>query len=71
MTDGGSYRLPPRPDGADTVERWRLHVLLEAGYPTEIAEALAAKDWRQVDLHEAVKLVERGCAPDMAAEILL
>jgi hypothetical protein len=50
------------------VESWRLHILLEGGYPVHLAERLAASD---VDLHEAVALLTRGCAPDVAAEILL
>ena len=31
------------------VESWRLHVLLEAGYPVHLAERLAGSE---VDLHE-------------------
>jgi len=50
------------------VESWRLHVLIEAGYPLPLAERLAASG---VDLHEAVGLVDRGCNPVIAAEILL
>jgi hypothetical protein len=50
------------------VESWRLHVLLEAGYPLPLAERIAVSD---VDLHRAVDLLEIGCSPDMAAEILL
>ncbi len=50
------------------VEGWRLHVLVEAGYPTELAQDLAASE---VDLHEAVGLVEDGCSPDVATRILL
>ncbi|MCS7007744.1 MAG: hypothetical protein RMM28_09685 [Thermoleophilia bacterium] len=50
------------------VESWRLHVLLEAGYPVPLAERLAGSD---VDLHVAVELLERGCDPAVAAEILL
>jgi hypothetical protein len=50
------------------VESWRLHVLIEAGYPLHLAERLAASE---ADLHHAVKLVLQGCAPDTAAEILL
>jgi hypothetical protein len=50
------------------VESWRLHVLLEAGYPVPLAERLAGSE---VDLHAAVALVERGCDPTTAAEILL
>jgi hypothetical protein len=50
------------------VESWRLHVLIEAGYPLPLAERLAASE---ADLHEAVGLVSRGCDPTTAAEILL
>jgi hypothetical protein len=50
------------------VESWRLHILLEAGYPVHLAERLAASE---VDLHNAVELLKRGCDPTTAAEILL
>lgn len=50
------------------VESWRLHVLLEAGYPVHLAERIAASE---VDLHDAVELLSRGCEPKTAAEILL
>jgi hypothetical protein len=50
------------------VESWRLHVLIEAGYPLALAERLAGSD---VDLHAAVDLVIRGCKHETAAEILL
>ena len=50
------------------VESWRLHVLMEAGYPLSLAERIAASE---VDLHRAVELIEAGCTPETAAEILL
>ena len=50
------------------VESWRLHVLIEAGYPLNTAERLAASE---ADLHLAVELVGNGCEHDTAAEILL
>jgi hypothetical protein len=50
------------------VEGWRLHVLMEAGYPLPLAERLAASN---ADLHRAVELVAQGCDPQTAAEILL
>ena len=51
------------------VESWRLHVLVEAGYPLPLAERLAQSG---ADLHDAVTLVaDRGCRPELAAEILL
>jgi hypothetical protein len=50
------------------VESWRLHVLMEAGYPLPLAERLAGSE---ADLHRAVELVNQGCSPNTAAEILL
>ena len=51
------------------VESWRLHVLMEAGYPLSLAERLAGSD---ADLHRAVELVtRRGCQHETAAKILL
>jgi hypothetical protein len=51
------------------VESWRLHVLMEAGYPLALAERIAGNE--TVDLHRAVELVRSGCTPETAAEILL
>jgi hypothetical protein len=50
------------------VESWRLHVLMEAGYPLPLAERLAGSE---ADLHRAVELLRLGCEPQTAAEILL
>ena len=50
------------------VESWRLHVLIEAGYPVSLAERIAAS---AADLHRAVELVSRGCDHEVAASILL
>jgi len=56
-------------DERGKVESWRLHVLMEAGFPLPLAERIAQSE---ADLHEAVELVgPRGCSPDMAAQILL
>jgi hypothetical protein len=57
-------------DGSERakVEGWRLHVLMEAGYPLPLAERLAGSE---ADLHRAVELIRRGCTPETAAEILL
>jgi hypothetical protein len=56
-------------DERGKVESWRLHVLIEAGYPLALAERVAQSG---ADLHEAVELVgRRGCSPDVAAQILL
>jgi hypothetical protein len=50
------------------VQSWRLHVLIEAGYPLPLAEQLADSE---ADLHRAVELVDSGCAHETAARILL
>jgi hypothetical protein len=56
-------------DERGKVESWRLHVLMEAGYPLPLAERIAQSE---ADLHEAVELVgDRGCSADVAAQILL
>jgi hypothetical protein len=52
----------------EKVESWRLHVLIEAGYPMELAARIAASE---ADLHQAVELIASGCAHATAAEILL
>ncbi len=64
-----TIELAPTPETERAkVESWRLHVLIEAGYPLHLAERLAASE---ADLHIAVDLVSCGCAADVAAEILL
>jgi hypothetical protein len=50
------------------VESWRLIVLLDAGYPPELADLLAES---KADLHLAVELLERGCPAPLAVRILL
>jgi len=50
------------------VQSWRLHILIEAGYPLPLAEKLADSE---ADLHAAVELVRSGCAHEIAAQILL
>ncbi|HYA08039.1 MAG TPA: hypothetical protein VEG24_00520 [Gaiellaceae bacterium] len=52
----------------ERVERWRAEELERAGYNPEAAFELALRS--DVDLHAAVALVERGCPPDLALQIL-
>jgi hypothetical protein len=52
----------------EKVVSWRLHVLVEAGYPADLAGQIARSD---ADLHHAVELVLAGCTHETAAEILL
>lgn len=51
------------------IERWRHDELERAGYDGESALVLAAS--HDVDLHEAVNLLRRGCSVDLALQILL
>jgi hypothetical protein len=52
----------------DKVASWRLHQLIEAGYPVHLAERVAHSD---ADLHRAIELLRSGCDARIAAEILL
>jgi hypothetical protein len=54
---------------AERVERWRAEALENAGYDSDSAALLAARS--DVDLHRAIEMVERGCAPETALRILL
>jgi hypothetical protein len=55
-------------DEKTKVESWRLHVLMEAGYPLPLAEKIAHSE---ADLHHAADLIAQGCSPETAAEILI
>jgi hypothetical protein len=58
---------PSRRNELELVFNWRLKQLLDAGYPLELAEALADS---KADLHAAVELIV-GCGAEIAARILL
>ena len=49
------------------VVAWRACRLREAGFPSALADALAAQ---HVDLHALLQLVDAGCPPELAARIL-
>ncbi len=53
----------------DRIEQWRHEALARAGYDAESALVLAAS--HDVDLHNAVSLLERGCSVELALQILL
>jgi len=53
----------------ERIERWRADELERAGYSVEQASELAARF--DVDLHQAVDLLQRGCSADLAMRILL
>jgi hypothetical protein len=67
-TDYETAIPPERSSERAKVEGWRLHVLIEAGYPLPLAERLSASD---ADLHRCVDLLRTGCDATTAAEILL
>jgi hypothetical protein len=48
---------------------WRYEQLQRVGFDAELALDLAVCS--EVDLHDATELVRRGCAPTLAARILL
>jgi hypothetical protein len=50
------------------VRDWRRQVLEQAGFQQALARELAAA--ADVDLHNLLNLVDRGCPPELAARIL-
>jgi hypothetical protein len=57
-----------KPTEQELVERWRAQELERAGFPEDVAAELAPRN--DVDLHRAIELIENGCAPELAADIL-
>ncbi len=53
----------------DHVRRWRFDELLQAGY--DIADAADVALRTDIDLHWAMRLVQRGCPSATAARIAL
>jgi hypothetical protein len=53
----------------ERVIRWRMEQLANAGYSWACSMVIAAN--RDIDLHQAVELVRRGCPVDTAVRILL
>ena len=53
----------------ERVERWRADELMRAGFDPSSAIELAAR--LDIDLHAATELVDRGCSPELALQILL
>jgi hypothetical protein len=61
--------LQPTESEQERIERWRTEMLERAGYSAEHAAELAGRS--QVDLHQAIGLIEKGCSPEVALQILL
>ncbi len=57
-----------RIDEAAEVLAWRFDALCRSGFDLDAAAVLAANG--EVDLHEAIELVRRGCPPELAVRIL-
>jgi hypothetical protein len=57
------------PETEAEVIAWRMRVLDRCGYDQDASALLAAS--KDVDLHLAVDLVERGCPHETALRILL
>jgi hypothetical protein len=53
---------------AQAVVDWRRSELVRAGYPCEVADAIARRG--DIDLHNALELTARGCPSTLAWEIL-
>jgi hypothetical protein len=51
------------------IESWRMETLERAGYDRRAAAILASR--KDIDLHQAIALLQRGCSPELALEILL
>jgi hypothetical protein len=50
------------------VQAWRRCRLLEAGFPAGLADSVAADP--RFDLHVLLELIDRGCPPELAVQIL-
>jgi len=53
----------------ERIERWRAEELERAGFGRDAAKSLAGR--HEVDLHDAIALVGRGCPHELALQILL
>jgi hypothetical protein len=52
----------------DRVVDWRVQRLQRAGFTRALAEQVARTS--EIDLHELLELVDRGCPPHLAVRIL-
>ena len=62
-----SHSRRPRPVAGDVL-LWRSEVLRHAGCDAVLAWELAADG--DIDLHDLLNLIDRGCPPRLAARIL-
>jgi hypothetical protein len=59
---------PAHTSEAGRVVSWRRNRLREAGFAPELADRLARDN--AYDLHSVLRLMDRGCPPELAARIL-
>jgi hypothetical protein len=65
----GAAQLQESTAPEEEVVYWRLEQLLRGGY--ELADAREIATRREIDLHQALRLLRDGCTPDLALAILL
>ncbi len=53
----------------ERIERWRREELERGGFPQEAAKQIARR--HDIDLRAAIAMLERGCTPELALQILL
>ena len=53
----------------ERVERWRADELMRGGYDPAVAAKIAAR--LDVDIRQAIAMLENGCSPELALQILL
>jgi hypothetical protein len=54
---------------AERVERWRADELIRAGYDPDSAAKLSTR--LDIDIRQAQLMLEQGCPPELALQILL
>ena len=54
---------------AERVQRWRTDELMRAGYDPDSAAKLATR--LDIDIRQAQLMLEQGCSPELALQILL
>ena len=64
-----SCNLATKVIGRDPVRRWRFEQLERAGYP--IGDALVLSGRSDVDLHQAIRLLDDRCPVSAALRILI
>jgi hypothetical protein len=63
-----SQDQPPTKAPNAAILAWRTERLITAGFPARLAGSIATDG--ACDLHALLSLVDRGCPPELAAQIL-